>query len=215
MLFRPVKDTVVTNDRWGDDAMCKHGGFLTCDDRYTPSAYAHSIDHSIDWQIEYSKHFSSRIGNVLTILAHLLKRKWEDCLTIDAASWGYRRDMAMSEILSIETLISTLASTVAYVYCVVLYAISFLNILWKKGEISAPWEYFFPRNFISSYGGNMLLNVGPTADGTIPPIFEERLLQMGAWLAVNGEGIYGSDIWTAQNDTITPNIWYGKLFLVA
>lgn len=32
----PVKDTVVTNDRWGSDVSCKHGGYLTCDDRYNP-----------------------------------------------------------------------------------------------------------------------------------------------------------------------------------
>ena len=31
---------------------------------------------------------------------------------------------------------------------------------------------------------NLLLNVGPTADGRIIPAFEERLLQMGAWLEV-------------------------------
>ena len=41
-----------------------------------------------------------------------------------------------------------------------------------------------------SKGGNLLLNIGPAADGTIPVIMEERLLQMGAWLDVNGEAIY-------------------------
>uniref|UniRef100_A0A914CSZ8 alpha-L-fucosidase n=1 Tax=Acrobeloides nanus TaxID=290746 RepID=A0A914CSZ8_9BILA len=32
----PVKDTVVTNDRWGGDTPCKHGGYYTCVDRYLP-----------------------------------------------------------------------------------------------------------------------------------------------------------------------------------
>lgn len=32
----PVKDTVVTNDRWGQGTACQHGGFLTCEDRYSP-----------------------------------------------------------------------------------------------------------------------------------------------------------------------------------
>jgi len=32
----PVKDTVVTNDRWGQGTTCQHGGFLTCEDRYSP-----------------------------------------------------------------------------------------------------------------------------------------------------------------------------------
>ncbi len=41
-------------------------------------------------------------------------------------------------------------------------------------------------------GGNLLLCVGPTADGRIPVIMQERLLQIGAWLKANGEAIYGA-----------------------
>ncbi|KAG1673191.1 Alpha-L-fucosidase [Nymphon striatum] len=59
-----------------------------------------------------------------------------------------------------------------------------------------------------SCGGNVLINVGPTKEGTIIPIFEERLRDMGAWLKVNGEAIYKSKPWTHQNDTITKGIWY-------
>jgi len=59
-----------------------------------------------------------------------------------------------------------------------------------------------------SCGGNMLLNVGPTHYGQIPPIYEERLRDMGRWLDVNGEAIYSSSPWTHQNDTVTPDVWY-------
>jgi alpha-L-fucosidase len=41
-------------------------------------------------------------------------------------------------------------------------------------------------------GGNMLLNVGPDADGVIPPAHVARLKEVGQWLAKNGEGIYGT-----------------------
>jgi alpha-L-fucosidase len=45
---------------------------------------------------------------------------------------------------------------------------------------------------IASKGGNFLLNVGPMPDGTIQPEFEERLREIGAWLKINGEAIYGT-----------------------
>ena len=53
----------------------------------------------------------------------------------------------------------------------------------------------------------MLLDVGPTSYGWIVPILEERLRQMGKWLAVNGEAIYASKPWTCQNDTVSGNVW--------
>ena len=46
-----------------------------------------------------------------------------------------------------------------------------------------------------AYGGGLMLNVGPAADGKIPLIQQERLEQLGNWLAINGEAIYGSRPW--------------------
>jgi alpha-L-fucosidase len=46
-----------------------------------------------------------------------------------------------------------------------------------------------------SRGGNLCLDIGPRADGQIPVIMQERLLQIGRWLKANGEAIYGTGTW--------------------
>jgi alpha-L-fucosidase len=43
---------------------------------------------------------------------------------------------------------------------------------------------------VVSRGGNLLLNIGPTADGRIPVIMQQRLLDIGQWLDIYGEAIY-------------------------
>lgn len=135
----PVKDTVVTNDRWGAGDICHHGSYYTCTDNYNPGV--------------------------------LLSHKWENCMTLDKNSWGYRRNLNLGDVNTIEYVIESLVTTV-------------------------------------SCGGNLLLNVGPTKEGHIPPIFEERLRQMGQWLQVNGEAIYETIAWKHQNDTTNPDVWY-------
>lgn len=101
----------------------------------------------------------------------LVEHKWENAMTVDKDSWGYRRNARLADYHTIEELLAELSSTV-------------------------------------SCNGNFLLNVGPTSDGVILPAFEERLTQMGTWLEVNGEAIYGSRPWRSQNDTVTPGVWY-------
>jgi alpha-L-fucosidase len=66
-----------------------------------------------------------------------------------------------------------------------------------------------------SKGGNYLLNVGPSAEGVIPQPQVERLLQLGAWLRIHGEAIYGAE----PNPLPDPVTWgrithkRGKLYL--
>jgi alpha-L-fucosidase len=49
---------------------------------------------------------------------------------------------------------------------------------------------------IVSKNGTMLLNIGPKADGTIPEREQQMLREIGAWLKINGEAIYGTRPWT-------------------
>eukprot|EP01133_Synstelium_polycarpum_P005914 gene5914-6845_t len=59
-----------------------------------------------------------------------------------------------------------------------------------------------------SCGGNLLLNVGPTSNGKIPLIFQQRLADIGEWMGVNGEAIYAIRPWREQNDTASQDVWY-------
>ncbi|HIJ70437.1 MAG TPA: alpha-L-fucosidase [Planctomycetes bacterium] len=56
---------------------------------------------------------------------------------------------------------------------------------------------------IVSKGGNFLLNVGPSAEGIIPKASIERLREIGAWLKVNGEAIYGTRPWFKHKEGLT------------
>nr|KAF6378142.1 alpha-L-fucosidase 1 [Myotis myotis] len=58
-----------------------------------------------------------------------------------------------------------------------------------------------------SLGGNYLLNIGPTKDGLIVPIFQERLLAVGKWLSISGEAIYASKPWRVQLEK-NESVWY-------
>jgi alpha-L-fucosidase len=73
-------------------------------------------------------------------------------------------------------------------------------------------EYSTPEQLIKllvstvAAGGNLLLDIGPAADGTIPVIMQQRLLEIGKWLKINGESIYNTDsfIKTKKAESINP-----------
>ena len=105
----------------------------------------------------------------------------------------------------------------------------------KSGEIEKAWEecrgigtsFGYNQiedlgNYMSSQalihlliekvaaGGNLLLDIGPTADGRIPVIQQQRLLDIGAWLDINGEAIYDTRKWEGSKDNKQENLFFTK-----
>jgi alpha-L-fucosidase len=67
---------------------------------------------------------------------------------------------------------------------------------------------------MSSMGGNLLLNISPKGDGSIPDQQQVALRSIGDWLRTNGEGIYGSRPWRIMGEgpsvpTEAPGDWKG------
>ncbi|MBM3855663.1 MAG: alpha-L-fucosidase [Verrucomicrobia bacterium] len=67
-----------------------------------------------------------------------------------------------------------------------------LNRAERVDDYKTGREFILVLIDLVSRGGNLLLDIGPAADGTIPPLMEQRLLEIGDWLKVNGEAIYGT-----------------------
>ncbi|MDR1682319.1 MAG: alpha-L-fucosidase [Candidatus Symbiothrix sp.] len=132
----PVRETVVVNDRWGEETRSKHGSFYTTE---------YDLIHESDSKdVEFS-------------------HPWEECRGI-AGSFGYNRNENLEDYSTAKELVHILIEKV-------------------------------------SRGGNLLLNVGPTADGRIPVIMQQRLSEMGEWLDVNGEAIYDTRQWNGKSDS--------------
>ena len=85
---------------------------------------------------------------------------------------------------------------------------------WGMNRISKYEQYQNATSLIHllietvAFGGNLLLNVGPAADGTIHPIFVDRLMGIGQWLTVNGEGVYGTKPWKVCQNETAANVYY-------
>jgi alpha-L-fucosidase len=67
---------------------------------------------------------------------------------------------------------------------------------------------------VASKGGNFLLDVGPTPEGTIQPEFFERLEAMGKWMKVYGDSIYGTTYGPLQNLSFGKTTAKGKTIYV-
>jgi len=70
----------------------------------------------------------------------------------------------------------------------------------EGNDYKEPHEVICDLVDVVSKNGSLLLNIGPRADGTIPKEDADILKAMGAWLKVNGEGIYGSSYWKKHGE---------------
>ena len=75
-----------------------------------------------------------------------------------------------------------------------------------EAETIAPAELIHLLVDIVSKNGNLLLDVGPEADGTIPPVQMSRLQALGEWLKLNGEAIYGTHPWNRAEGETTDGV---------
>lgn len=124
----PVKNSVVTYDRWGSGVRFHHGGV------YTPE-YQPDLD--------FEDH------------------PWEESRGM-GASYGYNRNEDSWDYNSAQSLVLQLIDKV-------------------------------------SRGGNFLLDIGPDAHGKIPPVMQERLLEIGKWMDINSQAIYNTVRWKTSS----------------
>lgn len=83
-----------------------------------------------------------------------------------------------------------------------------LGLSFGYNQVEDDSHLLAPNDLISllirtiAANGNLLINVGPKADGTIPENQVSRLLYMGDWLKKNGEGIYATRLYEREHDIL-------------
>jgi alpha-L-fucosidase len=79
-----------------------------------------------------------------------------------------------------------------------------LNNTWGYKSYDDDWKSMDEMLFwiveIASKGGNYLLNVGPDGNGIIPEESVKVLKEIGAWMKINGEAIYGTKRWSTMKE---------------
>ena len=90
-----------------------------------------------------------------------------------------------------------------------------LNNTWGYKSYDNDWKSLNEMLFwiveIASKGGNYLLNVGPDGNGVIPEGSVKILKEIGAWMKINGEAIYGTSRWTTLKEGPTGLVMKGTI----
>jgi alpha-L-fucosidase len=69
---------------------------------------------------------------------------------------------------------------------------------WHRGDRDwkTPWQVLEMVNTVSRQRGNLLLNIGPRGDGSIPAQVKRLLTTVGEWIGQNSDAVYGTDMFT-------------------
>jgi alpha-L-fucosidase len=138
-------------------------------------------------------YFDSRLGNIaeryrLDLVAYYYNHRKQSVVTYknkDLAEGSGILDLErgrMADLASFKWLTDDAMSWKSWCYI-------------EDDDLKSPKRLIDELVDIVSKNGNLLLDIGPKADGTIPEPVRERLLAVGAWLRRNGEAIYGTRPW--------------------
>jgi len=146
-------DEVVTNDRWGLEAI---GPGVSTQKPFSKHVHAQSANR---WNVGNAAYLGDYQTPERRNITGILDMPWEICDALDPTSWGYNKRLPDDQYMTPNEVVDYLSDIV-------------------------------------SKGGNLLINIGPKADGTIPEVMQNCLRGVGSWLKVNGESIYGSQTWS-------------------
>ena len=83
LLYSPVRDNVLVNDRWGAGTACKHGDVRNCQDKFDPSMIGFVIIFRSDNRIESAKcYFRNLSVNEYILIIRAIPRKTVVTLSI-------------------------------------------------------------------------------------------------------------------------------------
>jgi alpha-L-fucosidase len=171
----------------------KHGQIKTGDPAPTPSSLMTGWHGVVNWSINISRRSSGLTGGLnRQFLSRIYNRaqEWSKGVVLQHKHESFPRGTALYDIERgklnniREDYWQTDASVSYKSWCYV-----------EDDEFKSTTTVVHDLVDIVSKNGNLLLNIGPKADGTIPEEAQQILLGLGAWLNINGEAIYGASHW--------------------
>lgn len=170
-------------------------------DRYHPSILWGDVDVGAV-RDENGKFLVSDYWNSKEILAYFYNHSKDSSQVVANDRWGVEPDGSfLGDYSTPERRNITGISERKWELCDSLDPTSWgYNRRLKDGEYMTPNELVDYLVDVVSKNGNLLINIGPRADGTIPEVMQNCLRNVGQWLKINGEAIYGTHYWVSYEE---------------